>query len=79
MQVALEEGPGPSIKYQYPDISKLHQVVSNLVRSSDISARCVSSNQSPIRPNIFAQPNVPSDSFLPLSQEAQELLFNRTG
>uniref|UniRef100_A0A336MFC5 ubiquitinyl hydrolase 1 n=1 Tax=Culicoides sonorensis TaxID=179676 RepID=A0A336MFC5_CULSO len=79
MQVALEEGPGPSIKYQYPDISKLHQVVSNLVRSSDVSGRCQSSNQSPVRPNIFAQPNVPPDSFLPLSQEAQELLFNRTG
>lgn len=78
MQVALEEGPGPSIKYQYPDISKLHQVVANLVRSSDISTRCQSSNQGPIRPNIFVQPNIPAESLLTLSQEAQELLFNRT-
>lgn len=79
MQVVLEEGPGPSIKYQYPDVSKLHQVVATLVRSSDISTRCQSSNQMPVRPNVYVQTNVPGDSLYPLSNEAQEMIFNRTG
>lgn len=79
MQVALDEGPGPPIKYQYTELSKLHQVVSMLVRSSDISSRCQSSNNtSPIKPNIFVDPKVPLDQLLPLSSEAEELLFNRT-
>lgn len=79
MQVVLEEGPGPSIKYQYPDVSKLHQVVASLVRSSDVSSRCQSSHQMPVRPNVYVQPNVSPDTLYPLTNEAQELLFNRTG
>lgn len=79
MQVVLEEGPGPSIKYQYPDVSKLHQVVASLVRSSDVSSRCQSSNQMPVKPNVYTQMNVPADSLYQLSNEAQELIFNRTG
>lgn len=79
MQVLLDESPGPSIKYQYPDVSKLHQVVATLVRSSDISARCQSSSQVQIRPNVYAQQNIMSDSLYPLSNETQELIFNRTG
>lgn len=78
MQVVLEEGPGPTIKYQYPDISKLHQVVATLVRSSDVSSRCQSSNQMPVRQNVFVQPNILPESVFPLSNEAQELIFNRT-
>lgn len=79
MQVALDDGPGPPIKYQYPDLTKLHQVVSHLVRSSDVSSRCQSSNGAiEIRPNIYSEPNIPPESLIPLSPEAVECLFNRT-
>lgn len=79
MQVALDEGPGPPIKYQYPELSKLHQVVSHLVRCSDVSSRCQSSNANarPL-PNIYKDSNVPYESLVPLSPEATEYLFGRT-
>ena len=41
MALALEEGPGPHIKYQYADLGKLFQVVSLLVRCCDVSSRYV--------------------------------------
>ncbi|XP_070500116.1 probable ubiquitin carboxyl-terminal hydrolase FAF isoform X3 [Chironomus tepperi] len=79
MKVALDEGPGPPIKYQYPELQKLHQCVSILVRSSDISSRCQSSSRDiPIKPNIYVDPKVPYDQLLPLTGEAEELLLNRT-
>lgn len=43
MLVALDEGPGPTIKYQYADLSKLFALVSQLIRCCDISAKCSSS------------------------------------
>lgn len=43
MLVALDEGPGPPIKYQYADLSKLYSVVSHLTRCCDVSAKCQSS------------------------------------
>lgn len=45
MLVALDEGPGPAIKYQYPELGKLYQVVSQLIRCCDISHKCQSSHQ----------------------------------
>ncbi|XP_068152261.1 probable ubiquitin carboxyl-terminal hydrolase FAF isoform X1 [Drosophila tropicalis] len=80
IQVALDDGPGPSIKYQYPEFSKLHQVVSHLVRCSDVSEKCQSSNQNarPL-PNPFKDPNVTQDDLTPLSTDCMDLLFNRTG
>ena len=45
MQIALDEGPGPPIKYQYPELGKLYAVVSHLVRCCDVSERCQSSLQ----------------------------------
>lgn len=79
MKVALDEGPGPPIKYQYPELNKLHQCVSILVRASDISSRCQSSSASiPVKPNIYVDPKVPHDQLLPLSPDAEELLLNRT-
>lgn len=78
MKVALDEGPGPAIKYQYTEFNKLHQCVSMLVRSCDISSRCQSSGTSAIKRNIFIDSKVSHDQLLPLSQEAEELLFNRT-
>ena len=43
MMVALDEGPGPPIKYQYAELSKLYSVVSQLVRCCDVSSKCASS------------------------------------
>ena len=43
MMVALDEGPGPPIKYQYADLAKLYSVVSQLVRCCDVSSKCASS------------------------------------
>ncbi|XP_052214421.1 probable ubiquitin carboxyl-terminal hydrolase FAF-X [Dreissena polymorpha] len=43
MMVALDDGPGPPIKYQYAEFSKLYSVVSQLVRCCDVSAKCTSS------------------------------------
>ncbi len=45
MRVALDEGPGPTIKYQCPELTKLHQVVSQLIRCCDVSSKCQSSQQ----------------------------------
>jgi hypothetical protein len=79
MKLALEEGPGAPIKYQYLELQKLHQCVSLLVRSSDISSRCQSSSHElPVKANIYIDPKVPYDQLLPLSTEAEEFLFNRT-
>ena len=35
--LALDDGPGPPIKYQYAELAKLYQVVSTLVRCCDVS------------------------------------------
>ena len=43
MLVALDEGPGPPIKYQYAELSKLYAVVSQLIRCCDVNMRCQSS------------------------------------
>lgn len=80
MQVALDEGPGPSIKYQYPELSKLHQVVSQLIRCSDISDKCQSSNpQGRPLPNPYKDPSISHEDLMPLSPECVDILFNRTG
>ncbi|XP_052783474.1 probable ubiquitin carboxyl-terminal hydrolase FAF-X isoform X2 [Mya arenaria] len=56
MMVALDDGPGPPIKYQYAELSKLYSVVSLLVRCCDVSSKCTSSgpNQEP-QPNPFGE------------------------
>lgn len=79
MQVALDEGPGQPIKHQYPELSKLHHVVSQLVRCSNITAKCQSSTEggSPL-PNPYGDASVPPDSRMPLSKEAMEYLFGKT-
>lgn len=78
MQVALDEGPGPPIKYQYPELSKLHQVISHLVRCTDITGRCQNSLGSRLLQNPYIEPNVPIDNLVSLQPEALECLFNRT-
>lgn len=79
MKLALDEGPGPPIKYQYPEFQKLHQCVSVLVRSSDISKYCQSSScDLPVKANIYIDSKVPYDQLLPLSAEAEDFLLKRT-
>lgn len=43
MLVAMDEGPGPPIKYQYAELGKLYTVVSQLIRCCDVSSRMQSS------------------------------------
>lgn len=43
MSLAIEESPGPVIKYPLVDLTKLYQVVTQLVRCCDLSAKCSSS------------------------------------
>lgn len=80
MKVAIDEGPGPPIKHQNAELGKLHQVVSILVRCSDVSSKCLSSNtpSGTILPNAYLDPHIPPDSVVQLSKEATEYLFCKT-
>ncbi|XP_046668911.1 probable ubiquitin carboxyl-terminal hydrolase FAF-X isoform X3 [Homalodisca vitripennis] len=78
MLVALDEGPGPNIKYQYPELTKLHMVVSLLIRCCDVSTRMQSSQTNvPPLPNPFKDPMCP-DYIMPIQQQAADILFNRS-
>ncbi|XP_022918953.1 ubiquitin carboxyl-terminal hydrolase 9X [Onthophagus taurus] len=77
MLVALDEGPGPAIKYQYTELGKLNQVVSCLVRCCDVSSKCQSSTGVPILPNPYGDPSCP-EYIMPLSVQASDILFGRT-
>ncbi|XP_063973678.1 probable ubiquitin carboxyl-terminal hydrolase FAF-X isoform X2 [Diachasmimorpha longicaudata] len=81
MLVAIDEGPGPTIKYQYPELTKLHQVVSMLIRCCDVSSRCQSS-QAPsgmtVLPNPYGDPQCQNDYLMTIQPQAAEILFTRT-
>ncbi|CAG9771327.1 unnamed protein product [Ceutorhynchus assimilis] len=77
MLVALDEGPGPAIKYQYTELGKLNQLVSCLVRCCDVSSKCQSSNGEPIMPNPYRELAI-QEYIMTLPPQASELLFNRT-
>lgn len=53
MLVALDEGPGPAIKYQYAELNRLYQVVSQLIRSCDVSQKQQSSQPVSIQRYIY--------------------------
>jgi hypothetical protein len=53
MLVALDEGPGPPIKYQYPELTKLHHVVSQLIRCCDVSSKTQSSQSQQVGYDIY--------------------------
>ena len=75
--ISLDEGPGPPIKYQYADFSKLFQVVSILVRSCDVSAKCsTSSASSPVLPNPFGE-EAGGSFLMPLQSDVEDLLYKR--
>uniref|UniRef100_A0A8C9SFP8 ubiquitinyl hydrolase 1 n=1 Tax=Scleropages formosus TaxID=113540 RepID=A0A8C9SFP8_SCLFO len=78
MLVALDEGPGPPIKYQYAELGKLYTVVSQLVRCCDVSSRMQSSiNGNPPLPNPYGDPSL-SQPIMPVQQLVAEILFVRT-
>ncbi|XP_074657837.1 ubiquitin carboxyl-terminal hydrolase 9X-like [Tubulanus polymorphus] len=78
MLVALDEGPGPPIKYQYPEFGKLFAVVSQLVRCCDVSIRCQSSTpgQNALT-NPHGDPNL-GESLMPIPSPVAEILYGRT-
>ncbi|KAG8450507.1 hypothetical protein GDO86_002966 [Hymenochirus boettgeri] len=76
MLVAMDEGPGPPIKYQYAELGKLYTVVSQLIRCCDVSSRMQSSiNGNPPLPNPYGDLSQP---IMPLQQNVAELLFVKT-
>ncbi|XP_076857712.1 ubiquitin carboxyl-terminal hydrolase 9X isoform X9 [Brachyhypopomus gauderio] len=78
MLVALDEGPGPPIKYQYAELGKLYTVVSQLVRCCDVASRMQSSiNGNPPLPNPYGDPSL-TQPIMPLQQLVAEILFVRT-
>ncbi|XP_039510750.1 probable ubiquitin carboxyl-terminal hydrolase FAF-X isoform X2 [Pimephales promelas] len=78
MLVALDEGPGPPIKYQYAELGKLYAVVSQLLRCCDVSSRMQSSiNGNPPLPNPYGDPGLTAP-IMPLQPPVAETLFVRT-
>ncbi|XP_056292246.1 probable ubiquitin carboxyl-terminal hydrolase FAF-X isoform X4 [Pseudoliparis swirei] len=88
MLVALDEGPGPPIKYQYAELGKLYTVVSQLVRCCDVSSRMQSSINVPPDPHSPSPGNPPLPNpygdtnltapVMPVQQLVAEILFVRT-
>ncbi|KAM6382409.1 ubiquitin carboxyl-terminal hydrolase 9X isoform 6-T7 [Alca torda] len=78
MLVALDEGPGPPIKYQYAELGKLYTVVSQLIRCCNVSSRMQSSiNGNPPLANPYGDPNL-SQPIMALQQNVADILFVRT-
>ncbi|KAJ6667612.1 hypothetical protein lerEdw1_016733 [Lerista edwardsae] len=78
MLVALDEGPGPPIKYQYAELGKLYTVVSQLIRCCNVSSRMQSSiNGNPPLSNPYGDPNL-SQPIMALQQNVADILFVRT-
>ena len=71
ISVALDDGPGPPIKYQYAELAKLYQVVSTLVRCCDVSSltqpfgAAEGSGPSSL-PNPFLEPALQGESVMAL-------------
>ncbi|ROT75033.1 USP9X protein variant [Penaeus vannamei] len=77
MLVALDEGPGPAIKYQYAELGRLYQVVSQLIRSCDVSQKQQSSqpNTAPL-PNPHGDPAC-AEPLMPIQPKVVEILYGR--
>lgn len=73
--VALDEGPGPPIKYQYTELGKLYTVVSVLIRCYDVKAFCRASDGSPVnKPNPYADEGGPIQT---ITSEVSDMLYQR--
>ncbi|XP_073945007.1 ubiquitin carboxyl-terminal hydrolase-like faf isoform X2 [Choristoneura fumiferana] len=83
LSVCMEDSSSSLGKYQYPESSKIHQLVSLLVRSCDVSMRCQSAHAAdgtPPLPNPFGDPPPAVAAARPaLSTPAADILYNRTG
>lgn len=79
MLVALDEGPGPPIKYQYADLSKLYQLVSLLVRCCDVSSKTHSclANAVPL-PNPHMGDQLCQEYLMPIQPQVAACLYNKT-
>ncbi|BES97389.1 ubiquitin carboxyl-terminal hydrolase [Nesidiocoris tenuis] len=77
MMVAMDEGPGPAIKYTFPEFTKLHCVVSQLIRCCDLSARTTSfiPSEQPL-PNPYGE-LPPGETIMPIQPDAEKILFGR--
>lgn len=78
MLVALDEGPGPPIKYQYAELGKLYQVVSQLIRCCDVSSKTQSANsgRAPMN-NIHGEVDC-QEFIMEIQPQVAEILYNRT-
>ena len=84
INVAMDEGPGPPIKYQYSnELGKLYQVVSQLIRCCDISAKCQSAGsgqgKAPL-PNPYLESSctgVNNQPLMTMQPQVYELIFKR--
>ncbi len=79
MLVALDEGPGPPIKYQYAELGKLYAVVSQVVRCCDVSPRCRSSNTDqgiPPLSNPHGDPTL-QQPLVMIQAQVAEILYGR--
>ncbi|XP_071799117.1 ubiquitin carboxyl-terminal hydrolase 9X-like isoform X1 [Asterias amurensis] len=79
MLVALDEGPGPAIKYQYAELGKLYSVVSQLVRCCDVSSLTQSSVAGNAAVDNPHGDNVCIQSIMPIQQQVADQLFLRGG
>ncbi|XP_054167467.1 probable ubiquitin carboxyl-terminal hydrolase FAF-X [Oppia nitens] len=76
--VALDEGPGPPIKYQYADLGKLYNVVSLLIRCCDVSSKTISSmSGNKVYPNPFMAEDI-DDYLMPIPPQVADLVFNKS-
>ncbi|XP_031549243.1 probable ubiquitin carboxyl-terminal hydrolase FAF-X isoform X2 [Actinia tenebrosa] len=71
MLVAIDEGPGPSIRFA--ELGKLYAVVSQLLRSCDVSVRTQSSTGSVPFPNPFGD----GQPLMEVPTDVSEILFNK--
>ncbi|KAI0214633.1 putative ubiquitin carboxyl-terminal hydrolase FAF-X [Lamellibrachia satsuma] len=77
MLVALDEGPGPPIKYQYAELAKLYAVVSQLIRCCDISSKCQSSVTGQTACSNNHGDTSLAEPLMPIQPQVAEILFNR--
>lgn len=79
MLVALDEGPGPPIKYQYADLSKLYQLVSLLVRCCDVSSKTHSClpNAAPLA-NPHMGDQLCQEYLMPIQPQVAACLYNKS-
>ncbi|CAG7834571.1 unnamed protein product [Allacma fusca] len=77
IQVSLDDGPAPPIKYQSADLGKLYHLVSILIRSCDVSHRCRSNtqNEQPM-PNPYMEGSVTEPLYV-LPQSTCDIIYGR--